>query len=257
MGSNVAGADGVFQSTLPVWGATVTKGKIIGTAKISIHAPRMGSDVLQLAYVCGGKISIHAPRMGSDAARGGWWALRTYFNPRSPYGERPGEEGLKLFLCPISIHAPRMGSDPQPRLYSTAERRHFNPRSPYGERPHRGSEPAVRGAISIHAPRMGSDTVTRPPCRPTISFQSTLPVWGATTTISSERHFPSRFQSTLPVWGATDGSGGIHPISGFQSTLPVWGATGKEKPAYSLYVDFNPRSPYGERRRFGCYVCTN
>ena len=35
-------------------------------AKISIHAPRMGSDV-ENAEFCGSKqISIHAPRMGSD-----------------------------------------------------------------------------------------------------------------------------------------------------------------------------------------------
>ena len=36
--------DGVFQSTLPVWGAT-TKGLLLGDPiDISIHAPRVGSD---------------------------------------------------------------------------------------------------------------------------------------------------------------------------------------------------------------------
>ena len=33
------------------------------------------------------------------------------------------------------------------------------------------------------------------------------------------------FQSTLPVWGATVQYGTITVIEGFQSTLPVWGAT--------------------------------
>ena len=56
---------------------------------ISIHAPRMGSDVRVIARMpFGDPISIHAPRMGSD---------------RLPHGH-----GLRI---DISIHAPRMGSD--------------------------------------------------------------------------------------------------------------------------------------------------
>ena len=39
------------------------------TVSISIHAPRMGSDVLKpLLEAEGVVISIHAPRMGSDRA---------------------------------------------------------------------------------------------------------------------------------------------------------------------------------------------
>ena len=123
-----------------------------------------------------------------------------------------------------------------------------------------------------------------------VEFQSTLPVWGATT----EGVFPAtwaRFQSTLPVWGATrlvapfaTGAGiSIHaPRVGsdgsievdradqrFQSTLPVWGATrcpgqrqrgghisihaprvGSDlnQPAVvQTPINFNPRSPCGER----------
>ena len=80
------------------------------------------------------------------------------------------------------------------------------------------------------------------------SFQSTLPVWGATSRIVSPSMSFFLFQSTLPVWGAT--SSNLHgrknivisihaPRVGsdgrsgktrrkedlFQSTLPVWGAT--------------------------------
>ena len=56
----------IFQSTLPVWGAT--------------YAPQIGKD--------GSYISIHAPRVGSDRARIAP-PLRPFdFNPRSPCGER-------------------------------------------------------------------------------------------------------------------------------------------------------------------------
>ena len=130
--------------------------------------------------------------------------------------------------CPggacISIHAPRAGSD-FPRPLSRVWPPYFNPRSPCGERR------AVRFAARL-----------------TDSFQSTLPVRGATRppkrtyqrdeTISI--HAPRAgsdaycrkalrlvggFQSTLPVRGATIRSRHITPRSRFQSTLPVRGAT--------------------------------
>ena len=58
------------------------------------------------------------------------------------------------------------------------------------------------------------------------------------------------FQSTLPVRGATASiSGGIWAIW-FQSKLPVRGATaGDFSPA--IIGRFNPRSPCGERRGTG------
>ena len=103
---------------------------------ISIHAPRVGSDIVAAAVfgernefqstlpVWGATphqspqvhytgISIHAPRVGSDfpAAR--------QFNRRS-----------------ISIHAPRVGSDGR-RKAPPVPQADFNPRSPCGERQQR------------------------------------------------------------------------------------------------------------------------
>ncbi len=82
----------LFQSTLPVGGATRRSLKLYGQTAISIHAPRGGSDaaVSQNAPRGGSdrrsaagrpfaSISIHAPRGGSDSFD---------FNPRSPWGER-------------------------------------------------------------------------------------------------------------------------------------------------------------------------
>ena len=66
-----------FQSTLPAWGATSMAFKYINPGyPISIHAPRMGSDVRAPAYSTSLPISIHAPRMGSDST------VKTYSNDR-------------------------------------------------------------------------------------------------------------------------------------------------------------------------------
>ena len=57
-----------FQSTLPVWGATLTWEHWKEFMGISIHAPRVGSDREKARLSIPGDISIHAPRVGSDLA---------------------------------------------------------------------------------------------------------------------------------------------------------------------------------------------
>ncbi len=78
-----------FQSTLPVGGATIKVAGAGWVIKISIHAPRGGSDV-QYARVL---VPVR------------------YFNPRSPWGERRYIDIDSIDLLYISIHAPRGGSD--------------------------------------------------------------------------------------------------------------------------------------------------
>ncbi len=108
--------------------------------------------------------------------------------------------------------------------------------------------PARKADISIHAPRVGGDETRgftgisddyfnpRPPCggrrrrRPgqlrTVLFQSTPPVWGATSSATMIGMASRLFQSTPPVWGATCVPlPGGRPGNEFQSTPPVWGAT--------------------------------
>ena len=125
----------VFQSTLPARGATRLMFSFVLTAfRISIHAPRTGSDQAGRAGVSKSAISIHAPRTGSDMASfPADIMLANHFNPRSPHGERqrPLTRAIKTFsfqstlpargaTCAvdqphagdgISIHAPRTGSD--------------------------------------------------------------------------------------------------------------------------------------------------
>ena len=56
-------------------------------------------------------VSIHAPRVGSDVKHTTSFEVQYGFNPRSPCGERhPG--GVNSNTGPgVSIHAPRVGSD--------------------------------------------------------------------------------------------------------------------------------------------------
>ena len=151
-----------------------------------------------------GKISIHAPRTGSDVLRWTPCPATAYFNPRSPHGERRGRRrGVLPALRRISIHAPRTGSD-QP--YTSSARQasaDFNPRSPHGERPAPLCDGVAVGGISIHAPRTGSDECNNPRSAPGKLFQSTLPARGATVAAVVDALPVLRFQSTLPARGAT------------------------------------------------------
>ena len=126
-------------------------------------------------------------------------------------------------------------------------RGNFNPRAPCGARHVDGNSHRFTLWISIHAPRVGRDVqAKRGRCRCSI-FQSTRPVWGATTVRSDivpstwisihaprvgrdgryGQDRPSRcnFNPRAPC-GARRYTGGATESSLlFQSTRPVWGAT--------------------------------
>ena len=101
--------------------------------------------------------------------------------------------------------------------------------------------------ISIHAPRGGSDVgITRIPSD-AAAFQSTLPVGGATafrpTWIAA-----ARFQSTLPVGGATPTQEPRQLFSLISIHAPRGGSDNTDHAPTQRKTDFNPRSPWGERR---------
>ncbi len=108
------------------------------------------------------RISIHAPRTGSDDDVSALEAQRPHFNPRSPHGERPRFLSKIRQESSISIHAPRTGSDGFRVEFTHAEQLISI------HAPRTGSDqPSVKALrfvrISIHAPRTGSDfTVTTP-----------------------------------------------------------------------------------------------
>ena len=150
-----------FQSTLPARGATAKRPhKGAAGTHFNPRSPHGERPTKSSRARTRRKISIHAPRTGSDVPR----CLRSssssyYFNPRSPHGERRssrrrlklssarfqstlparGATGYGIFSrlhLRISIHAPRTGSDCA-KL-----------------------EQCVHLRISIHAPRTGSDIST-------------------------------------------------------------------------------------------------
>ena len=70
-------------------GSDVMIKAVDNAGNISIHAPRMGSDLRRfIKPECHVAISIHAPRMGSDVQSGKFDTVHFNFNPRSPHGER-------------------------------------------------------------------------------------------------------------------------------------------------------------------------
>ena len=167
-----------FQSTLPGWGATGRPRGVPAPDEISIHAPRMGSDVARVINRAN-QILFQSTLPGWGATLGGrrhyaarifqstlpgWGATRDHgrligkvtFQSTLPGWGATAVGKHRRGLQHISIHAPRMGSDTESRV-ETCRRR-----------------------ISIHAPRMGSDGATSSRLAGDDGFQSTLPGWGAT-----------------------------------------------------------------------------
>ena len=79
---------------------------------ISIHAPREGSDILEILKLAGISISIHAPREGSDGLVPTPQETQEAFLSTLPArGATRRCACPAAVLCAISIHAPREGSD--------------------------------------------------------------------------------------------------------------------------------------------------
>ena len=183
-----------------MWGATFVGGYINQKADVSIHAPRVGRDCICSFFKrittsfnprapCGARRHCDCHCTGA-----------TCFNPRAPCGARHSAYHDKTAKCAVSIHAPRVGRDCG-SCCGRPDNRCFNPRAPCGARPR-----AEYAQLSKAA------------------FQSTRPVWGATTYYGGSA-FVGLFQSTRPVWGATNVDyEGVISLK-FQSTRPVWGAT--------------------------------
>ena len=193
--------------------------------RVSIHAPREGSDVERLLLA--GQNLVFQSTPPERGATSFTWCIQKYtccFNPRPPRGERhnrnnrnnrngrfqstPPERGAtrrgrnRLIDDDVSIHAPREGSDIRKfNLLKLFFR--FNPRPPRGER----------------RPQ-GLNYIPPPP------FQSTPPERGATITI-------------------------INPaeMDGVSIHAPREGSDDRPDRRVNITHCFNPRPPRGERLR--------
>ena len=218
-----------FQSTFPLRGATVASLAFCWRLIFQSTFPLRGATRSGRQPVVPHRISIHVPLVGSDGKAGRRCTVSTYFNPRSPCGERPTAQHM----------APRPMD--------------FNPRSPCGERqatrptgtahPQFQSTFPLRGAtgrgrwhdfhriISIHVPLAGNDSCA---------------------TLST---CDCRFQSTLPLRGATSGEWTTWASSHYFNPRSPCGERPSDIGSMTEPFDFNPRSPCGERRAAGCSRC--
>ena len=125
----------LFQSTHPGWGATSFTVSTSVFKVISIHAPRVGCDLIRVA--ANAKESIF------QSTHPGWGATILFyllltsllnFNPRTPGGVRPHLRAVGTKSSLISIHAPRVGCDSLSFNVIDVDN-DFNPRTPGGVRP--------------------------------------------------------------------------------------------------------------------------
>ena len=146
-----------FQSTLPVWGATAYDDRLIDGLGISIHAPRVGSDLQSQGVAVGANgISIHAPRVGSDLPNGERVKRPAPFQSTLPvwgatFTSDTTAPPQRLFQSTLPVWGATSNSAPSCQdvvfqstlpvwgattqlLQQTSRFTDFNPRSPCGER---------------------------------------------------------------------------------------------------------------------------
>ncbi len=215
----------MFQSTLPVGGATARGWYGVIPRRVSIHAPRGRSDSSG-EMVCRStmqrKFQSTLPVGGATPPRRALRSAPSGFNPRSPWEERQNQK------------------------HGGGGSKRFNPRSPWEER-HTGTTCYTILPFQSTLP-VGGATTQKNLHKIPQTFQSTLPVGGATVRwrsggrkVTVSIHAP-RGRSDGPIWSAAS------TRNVFQSTLPVGGATGRSGPRPLPAMCFNPRSPWEERQ---------
>ena len=161
--------------------------------------------------------------MGSDIRSLYLFVSASYFNPRSPHGERPvisEYNYISSYFNPRSPHGERLLKEES--LEQVKE--DFNPRSPHGERL------AAYGLASS-----------------TSAFQSTLPAWGATLA-----HLGEQAILNISIHAPRMGSDEhfflrIHHMQNFNPRSPHGERHAMHMQELGKTNYFNPRSPHGER----------
>ena len=153
----------------------------------------------------------------------------------------------------ISIHAPRTGSDSEEYKAFVDKFKSFQSTLPARGATADAAYSHIPGSrcISIHAPRTGSDSTRRRGACASAHFNPRSP--------HGERQInPATMHGTqgISIHAPRTGSDLTSrcKMAGrceFQSTLPARGATGSICAATGRSIDFNPRSPHGERRPRG------
>ena len=248
VGDAAALFEDAFQSTLPGWGATYTAVCLGVSPYISIHAPRMGSDGHHgPLHQQPRKISIHAPRMGSDAQTFRRYDAENIISIHAPrmgsdFAFCHGPSLVSIFqstlpgwgattACPASIAGSQFQSTlpgwgaTRPPSASPNSKRNFNPRSPDGERLNLTANDFGYAPISIHAPRMGSDRSLIASILSSTRISIHAPRMG-----SDLRQFQHKRLQIISIHA------------------PRMGSDYSGEASLRIMLNFNPRSPDGERR---------
>ena len=257
----------LFQSTLPLRGATVDDDDLVVAVEISIHTPLAGSDLYHRAST-GQIIQFQStlPLRGAIWSRTRRPRCRHHFNPRSPCGER--HQLVKYDNATVKFQStlPLRGATtcaacgrPRYRFQSTLPLRGATALAVAGD---------LAPVISIHTPLAGSDWTGGPSRCSTRYFNPHSPCGER----RAQGYLPvylSQFQSTLPLRGATLGKHlvshpaliSIHtPLAGSDARIghrgavhlisihtPLAGSDARFKAPVNPPVNFNPHSPCGER----------
>ena len=176
-----AGLNRLFQSTLPLRGATSTRYPRHPRNRFQSTLPLRGATRGKPRMILRAPISIHTPLAGSDFANALAEQEEKNFNPHSPCGERHCAKRT-VADNQISIHTPLAGSDTI------------------------GLSIVFFRCISIHTPLAGSDVQPARKIRERHQFQSTLPLRGATSTTARAPVKSSNFNPHSPC-----GERRIHP----------------------------------------------
>ena len=236
----------LFQSTHPVWDATCAATLHHSVAEISIHASRMGCDAFGTSASKAQLFQSTHPVWDATTCKDNgvvfdqfqsthpvWdatyfpftcFSVLSIFQSTHPVWDATNTQGQDAGAARISIHASRMGCDLN-AFRDCSRHYNFNPRIPYGMR----LIPAIRSSCFV-------------------TFQSTHPVWDATSCSTASARCGARFQSTHPVWDATQLESGHRNELRISIHASRMGCDCHHMRCNTGRTDFNPRIPYGMRR---------
>ena len=169
-------------------------------------------------------ISTHAPRAGSDPTTVGAGSLHIISTHAPRAGSDPRGNYTYINDFTISTHAPRAGSDTAGTVVE-----------PFST------------TISTHAPRAGSDTRIQARQLSKMYFNPRSPCG------ERRKIMPTKKQTMIISTHAPRAGSDFtrlcrqYRTAPFQPTLPVRGATRRSVARISTPLNFNPRSPCGER----------
>ena len=213
----------LFQSTRPVWGATIHLRRRSGVPTyFNPRAPCGARHGVPFPDGHGGKFQSTRPVWGATNIGGAHHFVNRFQSTRPVWGATIVQRHRRV-IAAISIHAPRVGRDRDKHFLSRVT------------------------AISIHAPRVGRDNFGGGQILYIFQFQSTRPVWGATFVTTT----PSPVPCAISIHAPRVGRDYMYKLQevylyDFNPRAPC-GARRRLARWLPCMQNFNPRAPCGAR----------